>query len=333
MDIHLREGVGHLWLLDPIERFVEDVHPSPIALRARMRRRCRCCGACGVCLMPRVAFPPVTTAEWDAAIQHDLKGADYQKTLVWQLDEGIAVKPYYRRDDIAGLAGGTPPGVFPFERGTGLPWQPLDPASLPQDAIRADALHDAGAHAVQELAFAMAAGVDRLDSATRAGTPVLEAAAGVGVRLRGGIDLLRRNREAARRPRALGTGHGGVWRRRRSTGRDAASRAHGTRKQEHVRSVHEPAPLHDRGDVCRDWRSRHGLGRTGRIRRAPGRQRAAHPRRGVAPGGGHRPGGRLVLRRGADRHAGARSVARCSSGSSARVATRPPSRAAWSQRR
>ncbi len=128
--------------------------------------------------MPRVAFPPVTTAEWDAAIQHDLKGADYQKTLVWQLDEGIAVKPYYRSDDIGGLAAGTPPGVFPFERGTGVPWQALDPSSLPEDAIRADALHDAGAHAVQELAYAMAAGVDRLDTATTAGTPLLEAAAG-----------------------------------------------------------------------------------------------------------------------------------------------------------
>lgn len=48
-------------------------------------------------------FPPVTTAEWEAAIQKDLKGADYAKKLLWKTDEGITVKPYYRSEDAAHL--------------------------------------------------------------------------------------------------------------------------------------------------------------------------------------------------------------------------------------
>lgn len=65
-------------------------------------------------------FPPVTTEQWEAAIQKDLKGADYHKRLVWQTDEGIAVKPYYRSEDLAGVRhdlSGTP-GEFPYTRGT-----------------------------------------------------------------------------------------------------------------------------------------------------------------------------------------------------------------------
>lgn len=62
-------------------------------------------------------FPPVATEQWEAAISKDLKGADYEKRLVWQTDEGIAVKPYYRREDLpAGIDG--IPGEFPYARGT-----------------------------------------------------------------------------------------------------------------------------------------------------------------------------------------------------------------------
>ena len=48
-------------------------------------------------------FPPVSTAEWEAVINADLKGADYEKKLVWRTEEGLKVKPYYRSEDIAGL--------------------------------------------------------------------------------------------------------------------------------------------------------------------------------------------------------------------------------------
>ena len=37
-------------------------------------------------------FPPVSTTAWEAAIQKDLKGADYEKKLVWRSDEGLAVR-------------------------------------------------------------------------------------------------------------------------------------------------------------------------------------------------------------------------------------------------
>ena len=64
-------------------------------------------------------FPPVSTAEWQAAIARDLKGADPEKRLVWRTEEGLGVKPFYRAEDLAGLADvDTAPGSFPYRRGT-----------------------------------------------------------------------------------------------------------------------------------------------------------------------------------------------------------------------
>ena len=44
-------------------------------------------------------FDPVSAKEWKQKIQADLKGADYNETLVWQSREGIHVKPFYHPDD------------------------------------------------------------------------------------------------------------------------------------------------------------------------------------------------------------------------------------------
>lgn len=44
-------------------------------------------------------FNPVSAKEWKQKIQFDLKGADYNKTLVWESPEGIKVKPFYHADD------------------------------------------------------------------------------------------------------------------------------------------------------------------------------------------------------------------------------------------
>ena len=65
-------------------------------------------------------FPDVSTEEWEATIQTDLKGADYEKKLVWKTLEGIAVKPYYRKADTDGISWllNNLPGEFPFARGT-----------------------------------------------------------------------------------------------------------------------------------------------------------------------------------------------------------------------
>ena len=63
-------------------------------------------------------FVAPTTQEWLDKIQVDLKGADFQKRLVWRTNEGFNVQPFYRREDLANLK--TPdalPGEFPFVRG------------------------------------------------------------------------------------------------------------------------------------------------------------------------------------------------------------------------
>ena len=64
-------------------------------------------------------FPDISTEEWEAAIQSDLKGADYEKKLIWKTPEGISVKPYYRAPDTNGISWllNNLPGEFPFARG------------------------------------------------------------------------------------------------------------------------------------------------------------------------------------------------------------------------
>jgi len=62
-------------------------------------------------------FPPVSTQLWEEVIRKDLKGADYAKKLIWQTEEGLAVKPYYRAEDCAGLDfSDAPPSAFPYAR-------------------------------------------------------------------------------------------------------------------------------------------------------------------------------------------------------------------------
>ena len=63
-------------------------------------------------------FAAPTTQEWLDKIQADLKGADFNKKLVWRTNEGFNVQPFYRREDVLKLK--TPdalPGEFPFVRG------------------------------------------------------------------------------------------------------------------------------------------------------------------------------------------------------------------------
>lgn len=63
-------------------------------------------------------FPPVTTEQWEAVIAKDLKGADYDKKLVWKTAEGFNVRPYYRAEDLKDIKFlGTEVGKFPFVRG------------------------------------------------------------------------------------------------------------------------------------------------------------------------------------------------------------------------
>ena len=92
-------------------------------------------------------FPPNSTAQWEAAIRADLKGADYEKKLIWHTEEGIAVRPYYRREDLPGTTGQA--------RFTGE-WRTASAGEIPKDAVRGDLLHEQGATAVQEIGYALA---------------------------------------------------------------------------------------------------------------------------------------------------------------------------------
>lgn len=64
-------------------------------------------------------FAPVSTEEWRAKVDADLKGVPFEKKLVWRTNEGFNVNPMYRREDIEGLATtASLPGEFPYVRGT-----------------------------------------------------------------------------------------------------------------------------------------------------------------------------------------------------------------------
>lgn len=64
-------------------------------------------------------FPGVSYDEWRAKVETDLKGADFNKKLVWRTNEGFNVEPIYRAEDIADFkTTDSLPGEYPFIRGT-----------------------------------------------------------------------------------------------------------------------------------------------------------------------------------------------------------------------
>ena len=64
-------------------------------------------------------FPPVSTQEWKDKVVADLKGADFDKKLVWRTSEGFNVNPMYREEDIENLKTlNSLPGEYPYIRGT-----------------------------------------------------------------------------------------------------------------------------------------------------------------------------------------------------------------------
>ena len=103
-------------------------------------------------------FPPVSTGRWEEAIRKDLKGADYARKLIWQTDEGIAVKPYYRAEDAAGLEYlEAPPGAFPYTRGSRASneWRVRESVQAPDaEQARAQAL-EALASGAGEIEFVL----------------------------------------------------------------------------------------------------------------------------------------------------------------------------------
>ena len=63
-------------------------------------------------------FTAPSRQEWRDKIEVDLKGADYQKKMVWRTNEGFSMEPFYRKEDVDQLATvNSLPGEFPYVRG------------------------------------------------------------------------------------------------------------------------------------------------------------------------------------------------------------------------
>ncbi|MBR4722686.1 MAG: methylmalonyl-CoA mutase small subunit, partial [Muribaculaceae bacterium] len=92
-------------------------------------------------------FPPVSTEEWRAKVDVDLKGVPFEKKLVWRTNEGFNVQPMYRLEDSEGLkTTDSLPGEYPFVRGikTNNDW-------LVRQEIIADTPEAANAKALEVL--------------------------------------------------------------------------------------------------------------------------------------------------------------------------------------
>lgn len=92
-------------------------------------------------------FPPITTEQWREKVDADLKGAPFEKKLVWRTNEGFNVNPMYRLEDIEGLKTiDTLPGEYPYVRGTknNNDW-------LARQEIIVDNIADANAKALEVL--------------------------------------------------------------------------------------------------------------------------------------------------------------------------------------
>ena len=62
-------------------------------------------------------FQPVTSQDWKNKIIEDLKGADYDKKMIWKTPEGFDVNPFYRKEDLPAGCENNIPGKYPFTRG------------------------------------------------------------------------------------------------------------------------------------------------------------------------------------------------------------------------
>ena len=93
-------------------------------------------------------FAPVSTQEWLDKINVDLKGADFEKKLVWKTNEGFKVKPFYRKEDLENLKTTEAlPGEFPYLRGT----KKSDNTWLVRQEIMVDCPKEANAKALDIL--------------------------------------------------------------------------------------------------------------------------------------------------------------------------------------
>ena len=90
------------------------------------------------------AFAPITTPQWKEKIIKDLKGADYNRKLIWKTSENFDVEPFYRSEDITSLPHmDSLPGDFPYVRGNNAKQNNW----LVRQDIKVDNISDANAKA------------------------------------------------------------------------------------------------------------------------------------------------------------------------------------------
>ncbi len=100
-------------------------------------------------------FTAPTRQEWLDKINVDLKGADYQKKMVWRTNEGFSMEPFYRKEDVDKLPTvNALPGEFPYVRGN-------KPASN-EWHVRQDIKCDDAKQANQQALDVLNRGVDSL---------------------------------------------------------------------------------------------------------------------------------------------------------------------------
>ena len=93
-------------------------------------------------------FSPASTEQWMEKVTADLKGADFEKKLVWKTNEGFKVKPFYRMEDLEDLkTTDALPGEFPYLRGT----KKDNNAWLVRQEIRVECPKEANAKALDIL--------------------------------------------------------------------------------------------------------------------------------------------------------------------------------------
>ncbi|MDT8322477.1 MAG: methylmalonyl-CoA mutase family protein [Bacteroidota bacterium] len=103
-------------------------------------------------------FEAVTKKRWLDLVKEDLKGADFDRKLVWQSYEGFSVQPMYFREDMEKLAHlGTLPGFTPYLRGSRKAGSGAQTWSISQT-------HDASEHdtLLEEIRLAVTGGQRRV---------------------------------------------------------------------------------------------------------------------------------------------------------------------------
>lgn len=168
-------------------------------------------------------FPVPSYEQWKAEAVASLKGAPFEKKLITKTLEGIELQPIYTKEDLAALPHlGSLPGEAPYVRGTKAsndwklateasadelpgadpvykwvrgqldkPFEEELAAAVAGKAIGVNAIlyHNSGGNAVQELAYALATGVEYLRQGEKAGFSVEDTAKKIKFSFAAGADF------------------------------------------------------------------------------------------------------------------------------------------------